>query len=161
DLRPAAADQPGAPETPSASDQLTGRRRPSRIRPASLLESETQLKGEAAPVDGPPDDVKVAVPRRTTPRPQGPVELTDEVARPRIPLKPPARVGTPSAQPVEVAPRFDPQADRLPRRLAGTGRIARVNDPVAPRATLLLRQKEVRQRSLKLYGGTKASEAAV
>jgi hypothetical protein len=161
DLRPEAADRPTVREGKKLPNPLTGRRRPGRTVAVVPHEPEAPLKAEASPQSRPPADVRVMVPRLAVPRSPLPAEPSDEPARPRPSLKQPARVGAPSLPPVEVAPRFDPQAVRLPRRAAGIGRLAKVQDKVAPQATLLLRQKEIRQRSVELYGGTKASEAAV
>jgi hypothetical protein len=52
-------------------------------------------------------------------------------------------------------------ARTLPRTTTTPVRPAKVEDRAAPPPTLLLRQKEVRQRSVEQFGGTKASEAAV
>ena len=80
---------------------------------------------------------------------------------PRLPPKQPALVSTSKLQPVDAPPRLDPLAQRLPRTPARPDREARIEEKVVPQATLPLRQKEQRQRSVDLFGGTQASEAAV
>src|SRR5207237_420736 len=80
---------------------------------------------------------------------------------------PGARAGT-AARPAGRAPSGRPSragdAARGGRAAESRGPAARpvdVKDRAAPPPTLLLRQKEVRQRSVEEFGGTKESEAAV
>jgi hypothetical protein len=84
--------------------------------------------------------------------------MPDEL-KPRLPVQRPAIVGKASLPPAEAPPRFAPP-EKVPRSPARM-RVARVEDSDAPKPTLLLRQKELRERSVKRFGGTKASEAAV
>src|SRR5262249_6902311 len=79
---------------------------------------------------------------------------------PDTPLRRSPHVGTPVTGRVDLPPGPVPVVERLPRTLTGS-RPAKVEDKTTPPPTLLLRQKEVRQRSLELFGGTKESEAAV
>src|SRR5262249_5793113 len=78
------------------------------------------------------------------------------LSTPRLPV----RVAAPNPQPPAATPSAGPLPDRLPRAPAGVGRVAKVEDPVAPQATLILRQEEMRQKSVALYGGANESEAA-
>jgi hypothetical protein len=80
---------------------------------------------------------------------------------PRPPLQPPAVTVTTSLKPVEPPPRIDPLAGRLPRTPAEAARVAPVEEKVTPPPLLIQRQKEVREKSVEMYGGNKASEAAV
>jgi hypothetical protein len=135
---------------------LPERRQPGRIALASPREAKPELKAEVAPADGPEGGGRIVLPRLSLPG-----RMPEERTRPRLAVKHPVHVKMPSPQPLEARPAFDPLADRLPRALARVDRVARIEDKETARAPLLLREKEIRQRSVKLYGGTKASEAAV
>jgi hypothetical protein len=64
-------------------------------------------------------------------------------------------------RPAEVPAGSAPAPGLPPRAPARADRAALVEEDVAPRVLPFLRQKEVRQSSLKQFGGTEASEAAV
>ncbi len=115
---------------------------------------------EAAPKEEPIKD-RLIIRARLDPPSQLPVRSPDEPMAPRLPPKQPALVSTSKLQPVDAPPRLDPLAQRLPRTPARPDREARIEEKVVPQATLPLRQKEQRQRSVDLFGGTQASEAAV
>ena len=155
DLRPEATNPLPMRATDPVPAVLTGRRPPGRMAPAAPLEPKADLKAEAAPTDRPPADVRVEVPRLAPLRPPLPARVPDDPMVPRLPPKPPV-VSVPSPQPSVPS-----LAERLPRTLADRSRPAEVEDKISPPPPLLLRQKEVRQRSVERFGGTKASEAAV
>ena len=159
DLRPKAPRPPQLPQARQVPELLSGRRPAARMAPAMPHEPEAALKAEALPAEKPPDVAGITLPRLAPP-PLLPVRIPDDLTGPSLPLKQPAAAVTPSPRP-DVATRFAPLVSRLPRTQAGPGRVAKVEDRAAPPPTLLLRQKEVRQRSVELFGGTRASEAAV
>jgi len=144
---------------PEGESALPGRRQPGRIAVATIREPNAELKAETAPADTPPVAGRVTLPRLAPP--PLPSRMPDEPARPGLPLKQPARVGIPRPRPLDVTPNFGPLADRLPRAPARADREAKIDDKVIVQAPLILRKKEERERSVSLYGGTKASEAAV
>jgi hypothetical protein len=161
DVRAEAAGQPRVREAePAPGSPLLGRREPGRPAPAAPPEPAARLKAEAPPADGPPDGGRGMLPRLAPP-PELPARTPDGPPGPGLPRKQPAGVAVASLPPVEVPPRLGPASDRLPRTPARGAREAKVEDLVAPPAPPLRRQDEVRQRSLKLFGGTDASEAAV
>lgn len=79
---------------------------------------------------------------------------------PEVPLKVPAPLVQEVARRADLPPIGEVLFERLPRRATAIGKLARIDEPVAP-PTLVLRQEEVRQRSVAMYGGTKESEEAV
>ncbi len=149
---------PGVREEAKPADPLLGRRPPGRLAPAAIPEPQGDLKAEAAPAEKPPVDVRVTLPRRAPPLPVRPPE---EMASPLPPPKQPASASVPVVRPLDTPVSLASKSDHLPRASARTDREARVEDKVTPPPTFLLRQKEVRQRSLEEFGGTAASEAAV
>lgn len=159
DVRVAAADQPRLREGEPLPPALAGRRRPGRMAPAAPPEASPQLKAEAVPTESPPGAGRVTLPRLAAASPPGGPH--DEPAVPRLPLRRSPRVALPTPAPLDVPPAFTPPADRLPRATARADRTARIEERLAAPAPLVLRQKEERQRSVKQFGGTAASEAAV
>jgi hypothetical protein len=160
DLRPEARDLPRLAESEQAGAPV-GRQQPRRLALAAPPEPEMKLKAEAAPSDRPGLDARAMLPKLAAPAPL-PVPVPDkEMAPLPPPPRPPARPAIPSPWPADLSPNVDRVAISLPRSPARLDREATVEEKVPAQATLLLRQKEVRQHSLELYGGTPASEEAV
>jgi hypothetical protein len=115
---------------------------------------------ETLPQERPIKDRPVTTARQEAVAPEvdGPEPLQHPV--PKRPLQS-GRVGAPVPRSSDTMPAFGPLAERLPRASGRTDRLARIEDKTAADAPLLLRQKDLRQRSVRLYGGTKESEAAV
>jgi hypothetical protein len=163
DVRPAVVDLPPVRRTDQLPPALTRRLDPGRVLAAAPREPAAQPKAEPLPGEGPPADVRVTLPRQAPSTPQFPVRTPAELTGPRLPDQP-VRVGAQSPRAVEALPRFGPYtqgSSLLPRTSPGIGRVAQIEDRVASQAPLVLRQKEERQRSVELFGGTRASEEAV
>jgi hypothetical protein len=137
---------------------LPKRRQPIRLALAEPPEPKAQLKAESSPADGPPAGRRGTLPRLSPPA--LPKRMSDEPTKGQLPLKQPTRIDVPSPKPLDAKP-SEPRMDRLPRATVRADRIAEIEDKAAAQAPLVMRQKEERQRSVALYGGTKASEAAV
>jgi hypothetical protein len=159
DFRLKGADMPRVREDGPTGNPLLGRRQPGRIAPAALPEPQGELKSEAPPADKPPADARVTLPRLV--RPPLPARPPEEMPGALPPPKQAAGVTVPSARPIDAPAGLGPRAERLPRAPARADREARVEDKVIPPPTFVLRQKEVRQRTLEEFGGNAASEAAV
>src|SRR5262249_26839991 len=127
-------------------------------QPLKPIEIKLDMPELPSPEAGPKEElikdrlVNQARHESTAPLPGGPEPLR----LPRMQRTRPADL-----QPVVAPPRLDSLDQRLPRTFPRPDREAGVEDMVSPSATLPLRQKEERQSSVELFGGTKASEAAV
>jgi hypothetical protein len=159
DLRPQAAAPTPEQKLAPTPDALTGRRPLAQPAPAAPREPAEQPKAEAAPTDKPAPDARVAL-LRMTPPPQPPAPPPDDLPELHTSLKPPITRDTPPLRPIETPPRPDPLPERLPRTPAVV-RVAPVEEKSAPPPLLVQRQKEVRDKAVEQYGGTRASEEAV
>jgi hypothetical protein len=155
ELRPEAAPPPVWKAEPKA-DLPTGRRPLAQAAPAAPREPAEQPKAEASPTDGPGTGARVTLPRQ----PSLPPPHADDLP-PRLPVLPPIARDTPTPRPAEMTPKPEPLPERLPRTPPATVRVAPVEEKTVPPPLLVQRQKEVRERSVEQYGGTKESEEAV
>ncbi len=158
-IRPEVPDQPRVRDSDQAMPALKGRRQPGPLALATPDEPTPKVEATSPPTGVAPADVRVTLPR-LTPTPSLPGRTGDEPIGPRLPSRPTvvAKVGP---RPLDATPSLGPIAKLLPRSPARMDLAIPIEEKVIPQAPFILRDKEVRERSVEANGGTKESEAAV